>query len=489
MLQVLIDAGADVKEVGSKGTLMHVLAEHGTGYLLPQLLHKGIDIDASDTDGINGRTALQGVRNLQTLKAFIAGGVDVNKITSDGSSALLILTNGARGPGRHKYAFELLRKGADPNHVDNSGYSAAHNAAKHNDPKTLEMLKAFGANLNRRSREGRSVIALFFRPEWFEEELFEDDTGDECVASIEEARTFLDLFFSLGGEVDASLWEAVANTEYAHVVAEVVNQRINRAREREAQCIQRLKLALREHTNIVKVTLTMYHKNTTDVVGTAKYRLNASLIAALETPVGSLSRMLFPAAAGFRAHEGKIVQLTCNGTDYTLVGFNAVAAYLEANLETFLVSIKRWKEDTEATSSVAASSITTSSSSSSYTGPQKRTIRQDVLTGAKKARVQNRTLLPDEEEADDEEDEKKKEEEEEDDKEEEEKWDKEENEEWEARENNDEEEDEHARRIVEARAERALQAARFFCLEGMVSEIEAIAAQFYTEVRSLEGGI
>jgi ankyrin repeat protein len=166
-VDALLRAGADPNateiERGQTALMWAAAQSHAT--VVTQLIEGGADIHTESTvwhqlENTAGNTNPSGnfrmahggstallfaARNgdIETARALVAAGADVNDTSAAGTSALVIAAHSGHGP----LAIFLLEAGADPNHAD-AGYTALHAAALRSQVELAASLVNEGANID-----------------------------------------------------------------------------------------------------------------------------------------------------------------------------------------------------------------------------------------------------------------------------------------------------------------------------------------------------
>lgn len=183
VVEMLLDGGADVNaaERERHQTALMWAAAQQHAHVVRRLAERGADLHArtrvweqlentagnTNTSGNfrmrrGGSTALLfAARNggVETARALIEAGADVNDTAASGASALVIAAHSGHGP----LAIYLLEQGADPNAAD-AGYTALHAATLRSQPALASALLAHGADLHavvERGTPGRRFSADF----------------------------------------------------------------------------------------------------------------------------------------------------------------------------------------------------------------------------------------------------------------------------------------------------------------------------------------
>ena len=87
--------------------------------------------------------------DVETVKALVAAGADVNKALPDGNNPILIASN-LKQPAA---VAALLDSGAKPTIADKQGTTPLHSAAQAGDPELVRQLIAKGADPNAKTNE------------------------------------------------------------------------------------------------------------------------------------------------------------------------------------------------------------------------------------------------------------------------------------------------------------------------------------------------
>lgn len=153
-LRAAVRAGnlTEVKTLARKGENLNAKNENGWGPLheavlngeaagVRYLLKKGADPNASNRAGLT--PLMLAVSDLEKLTLLLEAGANVNAISAEGKSALLLAAAQKRALPSVKL---LLRKGAQVNQQDKRGGTALLMAARNGDVETLQLLLERGAD-------------------------------------------------------------------------------------------------------------------------------------------------------------------------------------------------------------------------------------------------------------------------------------------------------------------------------------------------------
>jgi ankyrin repeat protein len=153
MLQLLLDAGADVNARDNEGNtaIMNTYTQ-ATAEIVRMLTNRGADVNAKDKDGNTALISMAVFDNYEVLQAFIDAGADVNAANKEGVTALMRSAKDRQ----LKNVKLLLTADADINLKDKDGWTALTYAQKNNDAKivlAIETFRKFGESaLNKEQR-------------------------------------------------------------------------------------------------------------------------------------------------------------------------------------------------------------------------------------------------------------------------------------------------------------------------------------------------
>lgn len=164
--RVLIEAGADVRAVGSKGAAPLHLAAAGESEeserIVEMLLEAGAeageaeDLDEGALDGKKGWTPLCSALwsgEEEAARVLLEAGADPNQPTRSGSKPLREAIQAEFAAGVRL----LLEFGADPNEADESGGTPLMDAAWAGEAELVELLLEFGAEPEARNAAGETA--------------------------------------------------------------------------------------------------------------------------------------------------------------------------------------------------------------------------------------------------------------------------------------------------------------------------------------------
>lgn len=156
VIKTLLENGADPNAKLRDGRTALILAVHDPD-IVRALLEKRAD--PSPSEEIRAETALKRAVNadeIDSVKALLSYGADVNTMDVDGYSALMQ----AAGTGQTGIVKLLLSKGVDVNARDKDGWTALMGAASIGNIGIVRALLAKGADANAKDRNGRTPFTL-----------------------------------------------------------------------------------------------------------------------------------------------------------------------------------------------------------------------------------------------------------------------------------------------------------------------------------------
>lgn len=164
MVELVIEHGADVRKASSSKiagrSLLHEAVNNGKADIVMLLSKYGIDPDPEDSMKRTPLVNAVGRYSTDCVKALLEIGANPNHVDEYGKRPIDEVCGGWRmDEESHKIAFELLRKGANPNisphlHADSA---PIHEAIQRENVKMVELLIANRANIHVRDRvDGRT---------------------------------------------------------------------------------------------------------------------------------------------------------------------------------------------------------------------------------------------------------------------------------------------------------------------------------------------
>ncbi len=160
MVQALIDCGADVNAVKKDGVSVLMWAvKYGDAEIVGLLLEKGARVDPANIPDNKVRysvlhNALVAGKD-QIIEQILASATQVNFMDESGKTPLCIAVE----MGNTSAVKQLLAKNADIHAVDTHfGRTLLHMAASHGYEDLVELLIAYGLDLNQKDKEGKTVL-------------------------------------------------------------------------------------------------------------------------------------------------------------------------------------------------------------------------------------------------------------------------------------------------------------------------------------------
>jgi ankyrin repeat protein len=156
-LEELLAKGVNVDARNSNGwTPLIIASEMGHIDVVQALLAKGSDINAKDNDGWTPLMRASQFGNLGVVRALLSKGADVNAKNYSGGVALIIASQN----GHLEMVQALLSKGADVNAMDSYGWTALMEAAQFGHLDLVQALLAKGADVSAKSNSVGSALML-----------------------------------------------------------------------------------------------------------------------------------------------------------------------------------------------------------------------------------------------------------------------------------------------------------------------------------------
>ncbi|APR98867.2 ankyrin repeat domain-containing protein [Wolbachia endosymbiont of Folsomia candida] len=131
-------------------TLFSLAAITGYVKIVEALIEKGIDINATDKDGLTPLHEVVGNGHVEVMNILIKKGANVNAVGKDGHTLLHV----AAYVDNKEIVEFLIKKGLNINLANKYGHSPLHIAADRNNKKVVEVLIKNGANVNAVSENG-----------------------------------------------------------------------------------------------------------------------------------------------------------------------------------------------------------------------------------------------------------------------------------------------------------------------------------------------
>ena len=149
LTELVLDAGADVNIESKAGETPLDVAAYGFSAAIGEMLvARGAEVSSLH--------AATFVGDLSKAKAFVDGGVDVNKKNGMGGTAL----HSAAAGGHSEVATFLIDKKADVNAQTRGGQTPLHVAAEAGHQDVVELLLARGADVNVKDKKDRTALDL-----------------------------------------------------------------------------------------------------------------------------------------------------------------------------------------------------------------------------------------------------------------------------------------------------------------------------------------
>ncbi|KAJ7563477.1 hypothetical protein O6H91_03G111800 [Diphasiastrum complanatum] len=151
----------DLKKLtGKKWLPLHTLSASGRTVIVDELLTHGVDVNATDKDGLTALHKAIASGKETIVKHLIKAGADVFVKDKDGASLL----HYAVQYGNAAIAKVLLTHSVDVNHSDNDGWTPLHVAVPGGRTELIKLLLKYGADKNLVNQDGNRAldIALAF---------------------------------------------------------------------------------------------------------------------------------------------------------------------------------------------------------------------------------------------------------------------------------------------------------------------------------------
>ena len=162
----LINNGADVnyQDESSGSTALMLTCQYNFTDMAKFLIEHGADLNLQSKNGQTALMASAGVSE-DLFNLLLSKGADFKIKAIDGTTAL---TQACIGVLREKVPLaivkKLLDKGIDVNEAGNrgrtSGYTCLMMAARNNQLKLAQLLISYGADVNRKAKDGKSALDL-----------------------------------------------------------------------------------------------------------------------------------------------------------------------------------------------------------------------------------------------------------------------------------------------------------------------------------------
>ncbi len=172
LVEILIDAGADPNALDADGffPLLHAINRNHVP-TVEMLAKKGANLNLPNKQGITPLSWAIGDGKFFAAKALIDAGADVNMPSGyENVTPLMVLAtqlaaktrsgNLTQGPQPLELARALVEKGANVNAVSKDGVTAIMIAAGHNNAPIIGLLIGAGADPNAKSAQGKSALDI-----------------------------------------------------------------------------------------------------------------------------------------------------------------------------------------------------------------------------------------------------------------------------------------------------------------------------------------
>ena len=139
VVQLLVEAGANIEVYNEDGTPLIYAAAAGNGNVVEYLLKKGADVHHADEFGRTALHAAASKGDVKAAKALIEYGAEVDEVKprdEDGNTALLL----AAAEGHMDVIKSLLDKGANAHYINHCGDTALQQAKIYKHESVVKLL-------------------------------------------------------------------------------------------------------------------------------------------------------------------------------------------------------------------------------------------------------------------------------------------------------------------------------------------------------------
>ncbi|CAL1532602.1 unnamed protein product, partial [Lymnaea stagnalis] len=177
LLEMLLDAGADVNDIGPRITsALHTASSTCDTEKVQFLIDAGADVNLRDS---SGQTPIFRTVDPEVIECLLKNGADVNVEDENGDTPLILAIES--GEDVQEIFDIFIKAGCDVNHQNENGVSAFLLAAKYLSSDALEILLKGGADVNActKGSKPRTALDILLKSIW-KEPL---ETG-ECIQAL-----------------------------------------------------------------------------------------------------------------------------------------------------------------------------------------------------------------------------------------------------------------------------------------------------------------